>query len=165
MLIMLASRLALGCPTFALTNEAARDKRVAHLSHPINQGPSAVPGEVSVSEAVCCAMRRVVTLLRCAAVVSFTRSGATSLRAARERPESPILSLTPNLACARRLALAWGVHSVHTGDVSDVHQMTERACEVARDQGFAKAGEMIVAIAGMPFGTPGTTNLIRIASV
>jgi pyruvate kinase len=49
-------------------------------------------------------------------------------------------------------------------DVADVNEMTERACSVARDQGFAKAGQMIVAIAGMPFGTPGTTNLMRIAS-
>ena len=118
-----------------------------------------------VAEAVCCAMRRAVALLHASAIVCYTSSGHTSLRAARERPESPILSLTPNLACARRLVLAWGVHSVHIGDVRDVDEMTERACEVARDQGFAKSGEMIVAIAGMPFGTPGTTNLIRIANV
>ena len=69
------------------------------------------------------------------------------------------------MACARRLALAWGVHSVHIDDVSDVDQMTARASEVTRNQGFAESGDMIVAIAGMPFGTPGTTNLIRIATV
>ena len=118
-----------------------------------------------VAEAVCCAMRRAVALLQARAIVCYTSSGHTSLRAARERPESPILSLTPSLACARRLALAWGVHSVHIDDVSDVEQMAERAREVARGQGFAKAGEIIVAIAGMPFGTPGTTNLMRIATV
>ncbi len=117
-----------------------------------------------VAEAVCCAMRRAVALLHASAIVCYTSSGHTSLRAARERPESPILSLTPRIECARRLAMAWGVHSVHIDDVSDVDQMTERACEVARGQGFAKPGQMIVAIAGMPFGTPGTTNLIRIAT-
>jgi pyruvate kinase len=53
---------------------------------------------------------------------------------------------------------------VHTDDVADVDQMTERACEVARRDHFAQPGQFIVAIAGMPFGTPGTTNLIRIAS-
>ena len=84
----------------------------------------ALPGEVSVSEAVCCAMRRVVALLRCAAVVSFTRSGATSLRAARERPEAPVLGLTPVMQTARRLALAWGVHPVHIEDVANVTEMT-----------------------------------------
>ncbi len=117
-----------------------------------------------VAEAVCCAMRRAVTLLHAAAIVCYTSSGHTSLRAARERPESPILSLTPRLATARRLALVWGVHSVLTADVADVDQMTERACEAARRDGFAQAGQFIVAIAGMPFGTPGTTNLIRIAT-
>ena len=118
-----------------------------------------------VAEAVCCAMRRAVALLHAKAIVCYTSSGHTSLRAARERPESPILSLTPSVACARRLALAWGVHSVHIDDVSDVDQMTARASEVTRNQGFAESGDMIVAIAGMPFGTPGTTNLIRIATV
>ena len=117
-----------------------------------------------VAEAVCCAMRRAVTLLQAAAIVCYTSSGHTSLRAARERPESPILSLTPRLATARRLALVWGVHSVHTADVDDVDQMTARASEVARRDRFAEAGQLIVVIAGMPFGTPGTTNLIRIAT-
>jgi pyruvate kinase len=117
-----------------------------------------------VAEAVCSAMRRAVALLEAAAIVCYTSSGHTSLRAARERPESAILSLTPVLSTARRLALVWGVHSVHIADVADVDQMTERACEVARRDGFAQAGQFIVTIAGMPFGTPGTTNLMRIAT-
>ena len=118
----------------------------------------------NVAEAVCCAMRGAVALLQAAAIVCYTSSGHTSLRAARERPESPILSLTPRLTTARRLALVWGVHSVHTADVVNVDQMTQRACEQARRDGFAQAGQFIVCIAGMPFGTPGTTNLMRIAS-
>lgn len=123
---------------------------------------SARPGG-DVAEAVCCAMRRAVALLQASAIVCCTRSGHTSLRAARERPESPILSLTPSLGTARRLALVWGVHSVRIEDVADVDQMTDRALDVARREGFATAGQFIVAIAGMPFGTPGTTNLMRIA--
>lgn len=117
-----------------------------------------------VAEAVCCAMRHAVALLHAAAIVCYTSSGHTSLRAARERPESAILSLTPVLPTARRLSLVWGVHSVHIADVADVDQMTQRACEVARRDGFAKAGQFIVTIAGMPFGAAGTTNLIRIAT-
>ena len=76
-----------------------------------------------------------------------------------------MLSLTPNLAAARRLALVWGVHSVHVPGVRDVNQMVEQACEVARRERFAESGQTVVAIAGMPFGTPGTTNLMRIATV
>ena len=118
-----------------------------------------------VAEAVCCAMRRAVGLLHAAAIVCYTSSGHTGLRAARERPESPILSLTPRLETARRMAIAWGVHSVQVDDVQSVSEMTEQACTVARREGFAKEGQMIVAICGMPFGTTGTTNLIRIATV
>ena len=118
-----------------------------------------------VAEAVCCAMRRVVSLLQASTIVCYTGSGQTSLRAARERPESPILSLTPRVATARRLALAWGVHSVHTQDVSNAEEMTEVARQLARREGFARPGEFVVTIAGMPFGTPGATNLLRIATV
>ena len=124
---------------------------------------SARPGG-DVAEAICCAMRRAVTLLNAAAIVCYTSSGHTSLRAARERPESPVLSLTPNLGTARSLTLVWGIHSVHIDDVADVDQMTAIACEVARCERFAKPGQTIVAIAGMPFGTTGNTNLLRIAT-
>ena len=122
-------------------------------------------GQVDVAEAVCCAMRRAVSLLQAAAIVCYTSSGHTSLRAARERPEAPILSLTPHIRTARRLALAWGVHSVHIDDVADVRQMTAIAREIACRERFAETGQTIVAIAGMPFGEPGTTNLLRIATV
>ena len=126
---------------------------------------ASVPGQVDVAEAVCCAMRRAVTLLQAAAIVCYTSSGHTSLRAARERPEAPVLSLTPHLATARRLALVWGVHSVHIDDVADVRQMTAIAIAIARRERFADTGQTIVAIAGMPFGEAGTTNLLRIATV
>jgi pyruvate kinase len=125
---------------------------------------AARPG-ADVAEVMCCAMRRTVSLLQAAAIVCYTSSGYTSLRAARERPEAPILSLTPNLEAARQMALVWGVHSVHIPDVIDVNQMVELACEVARRERFAERGQSIVTIAGMPFGTPGTTNLLRIATV
>ncbi len=109
-------------------------------------------------------MRRAVSLLRAAVIACYTSSGHTSLRAARERPEAPILSLTPSLAVARRLALIWGIHSVHTQDVADVSEMTDIACQAALREQFAAAGQTIVAIAGMPFGESGTTNLLRIAT-
>lgn len=119
----------------------------------------------SIAEVVCCTARRAVSLLRAAAVVCYTSSGKTCLRAARERPEAPILSLTPRRDIARRLALAWGVHAIQIEDVSDVDEMTQRAVECARDEGFARPGQIVVAMAGMPFGRAGTTNLLRIALV
>ncbi|MEN9419363.1 MAG: pyruvate kinase [Pseudomonadota bacterium] len=120
------------------------------------------PGHTAVADAVCCAMRRAVALLQAQAIVCFTHSGHTSLRAARERAQAPILSVTPLQATARRLALAWGVHSVHVEDVSSLEQMSDLAGQLACREGFARSGEAFVAIAGSPFGTPGTTNLMRI---
>ncbi|WP_418321325.1 pyruvate kinase [Piscinibacter sakaiensis] len=131
----------------------------------IDASYSEVAADGDVAEAICSAVRTVVAKLHAAAIVCYTSSGHTSLRTARERPEAPILSLTPKIETARRLAMAWGVQSVHIADVSDVTEMTDRACSVARSEGFANDGELIVAIAGMPFGTPGTTNLMRIAAV
>ena len=117
------------------------------------------------ADAICAAMDVITGLLPIAAVVTYTTSGSTSLRAARERPKAMILSMTPSIATARRLALVWGVHSVKTDDVADVAQMVEHACRCARDEGFAKPGDNVLISAGMPFGTPGATNLLRIAQV
>jgi pyruvate kinase len=73
--------------------------------------------------------------------------------------------MTPSLSTARRLALVWGVHSVQTPDVATVAEMVEHACQCAIAEGFANTGDTILISAGMPFGTPGATNLLRIATV
>jgi pyruvate kinase len=132
-------------------------RQVINASHPPER-------QADVADAVCSAMRCAVSMLHAAAIVCYTRSGHTSLRAARERPESPVLSLTPLVSTARRLAVVWGIHSVQIDGVTDVNEMTAVACEVARREGFAVAGQIIVAIAGMPFGRAGTTNVMRIAT-
>jgi len=122
--------------------------------------------ESTVGDAICASLRQTVSLVNVAAIVTFTRSGFTSLRAARERPVAPVLSITPEVTTARRLALVWGVHPVHVQhDVNDVPSMVETACALARNEGYAATGELIVIAAGMPFGTAGTTNLLHIAQV
>jgi pyruvate kinase len=121
--------------------------------------------QATSADAISAAVRKVTSILPVTATVAYTTSGSTSLRIARERPEAPILSLTPNLATARQLALAWGVHSVHTEDAKDVEDMVAKASRIALDEGFAQSGRPLVIIAGMPFGTPGSTNLLRIVQV
>lgn len=145
-----------------LITEVEADPQYQQL---MNVSRPSAPAGVGTADAVCCAVRHAVALLHASAIVCYTSSGHTSLRVARERPEAPVLSLTPHLDVARRVALAWGIHSVHIEDVADADQMTAKACAVARQEGFAQAGQTIVAIAGVPFGTPGTTNLMRIATV
>ena len=126
---------------------------------------SHTPPRAEMADAIGYAMRRVADLLRVAATVAYTSSGFSALRMARERPKAPIIGMTPRLATARRLALAWGVHAVLTHKVADVPEMTEFACQAALKEGFARTGQTIVVSAGMPFGTPGTTNLLRIAQI
>ncbi|MBR46524.1 MAG: pyruvate kinase [Rhodospirillaceae bacterium] len=121
--------------------------------------------EATPADAITAAARQVAETVHAAAVVSYTTSGSTALRAARERPNVPILALTPEHATARRLAMLWGVHSLHTVDATDFQEMVDIACHAAREQKFARLGDRIVITAGVPFGTPGATNVLRIAWV
>jgi pyruvate kinase len=121
------------------------------------------PTRAEIADAIGLALRNVADLLDVAATVAYTMSGHSALRVARERPRAPIIGMTPKLATARRLALAWGVHAVLIHDVASVSEMTEFACATARREGLASPGQTIVIAAGMPFGAAGTTNLLRIA--
>jgi pyruvate kinase len=121
--------------------------------------------EASVSDVICDALRRSATILPVATLVTYTAAGRTALRAARERPSAPILSLTPDLATARRLALVWGVHPLLVPDFGRLSEIVDNACASACREEFAKPGDTIVITGGMPFGVSGGTNLLRIAQV
>lgn len=126
---------------------------------------SYTPAEATTPDALCAALRRVAELIAPAATVTYTSSGFTSLRAARERPLAPMLGLTPRIETARRLAMVWGVHALVSEDVRDVAGMIERACATAVQQGFARAHDDVVVVAGLPFGRSGTTNLLHVARI
>lgn len=117
------------------------------------------------SDAIGYAMRHVAGLLDAAATVAYTTSGHSALRMARERPGLPILGMTPSRAIARRLALAWGVHPVLCHEVLDAGEVGALACRTVSEEGFGRSGQTIVISAGMPFGTPGTTNLLQLAQI
>ncbi len=117
------------------------------------------------ADAVAIAARNMSETLDLKALVAWTASGATALRVARERPSAPILALTPSRCTARRLTAVWGVESVVTKDADDVGDMANRACKFAVRQHFASPGDRILIIAGVPFGTPGATNMVRLAFI
>lgn len=121
--------------------------------------------EATSSDAISCAIRRISGILPVAALVNYTESGASSLRASRERPKAPILSLTPNLHTARRLTVAWGIYSVVNERLHKVEEVTATALEIAQAQGMAKRGDTVVITAGEPFGQPGSTNSLRIETL
>jgi len=115
------------------------------------------------ADAITHAARQVAQTLHVAAIVTYSMSGTTTLWASRERPDAPILGLTPNAAVARRLALAWGVNSLLTEDARSFDDMVARACHLAAARGFAQPGQRIVITVGMPVGTPGATNTLHVA--
>jgi pyruvate kinase len=121
-----------------------------------------MPEETS-ADAITFAAKQVAQTLHAAAIVCYTTSGSTALRASRARPGVPILALTPSLATARRLALVWGVYCMETEDARDFDDMVNKAVRAARETGFAESGQRLVITAGVPFGTPGATNILRIA--
>jgi pyruvate kinase len=121
--------------------------------------------EATGADAIADAARHIADTLDLAAVVCWTSSGSTALRVARERPRPPIVALSPNIATGRKLAVVWGVHCVVTEDAHDQDDMVDRACRFAFKEGFAKSGQRIIVVAGVPLGTPGATNMLRIAYV
>jgi len=121
--------------------------------------------EATAADAISAATRQAAETLNLAAIVTYTSSGSTGIRASRERPATPILAVSPNLSTVRRLSLVWGLHCVHTDDPTSVEDMVDHACRIARDEGFAADGTSIAISAGVPFGKSGSTNMLRIALV
>ncbi|MCC3860051.1 pyruvate kinase [Pseudemcibacter aquimaris] len=121
--------------------------------------------EATTADAITSAAKQVAKTIEAEAIVTYTGSGSTALRASRERPQAPLLVLTPNIATARRLALVWGLNCVYSQDAVNFQDMIDKACHVCCDYGYTTLEDRIVITAGMPFGTPGKTNVLRIARV
>jgi pyruvate kinase len=121
--------------------------------------------EATGSDAIAAGAHQMADTLNLKTIAAWTYSGSTAFRIARERPNSTVIALTPNRDTARRLALVWGVHPIRTKDASDIDDMAFRACKFAVREGFSQVSDRIIIVAGVPFGTPGATNMVRIAFV
>jgi pyruvate kinase len=119
----------------------------------------------TAADAISTAARSISETLSVAAIVSYTESGSTAMRVARERPNVPIITLTPIPATARRLALAWGQHCILTPNANNLEHMIDTACAFASSEGFAEEGQRIIITVGVPLGAPGATNMLRIAEI
>lgn len=121
--------------------------------------------EATTPDALSAAARQIAETISAAGIATFTTTGSTALRAARERPSVPILGLSARRDTARRLALAWGIHPVWTTDVDSFSEMVERASMIASREGIGAPGRSLIVTAGVPFGTPGTTNSLRVITI
>ena len=124
---------------------------------------SRTPSRQRVSDAITVAAREVAETTDIKAICCFSHSGTTALLAARERPRVPIIALTPLVRTGRRMALSWGLHCAVTEEVDRFKMAVVSATRAARALGFATADDMVVVVAGIPFGQPGSTNILRVA--
>jgi pyruvate kinase len=164
---MLSAESAAGkYPIEAVTtmNRIAEEVENDPIYRSIIQAQRAEP-EATGADAIAAAARQIAETLDLAAIVCWTSSGSTGLRVARERPKSPIVAISPQLATGRKLSLVWGVHCIVAEDAHDQDDMVARACRLAFKDGFAKPGQRVIIVAGVPLGTPGATNMLRIAYV
>ncbi|MDZ4306805.1 pyruvate kinase [Allopontixanthobacter sp.] len=123
------------------------------------------PPDATTADALSHACMTIADTVLVSAITVFTGSGSTARRVARERPSVPMLVLTPSNRTARRVALLWGAHPVITKDIGSFEEMIAKGKRMALRHGFGKAGSKMIALAGVPFGTPGSTNLLHVVTL
>ena len=165
--VMLSAESAVG--DYPVEAVAMMDKIATEIERDINYktiiSAQRADPEATGADAISLAARQIGETLNLAAIVCYTGSGTTGIRAARERPGLPVIALSPVVKTARRLAIVWGLHCVVTEDASSLDDMVDRACRIAANEKFAKPGDRVIISAGVPLGTPGATNMLRIAFV
>ena len=165
--IMLSAESAAGqypVEAVATMNRSAAEGERDPTYRAVIQAQRAEP-EPTGADAIAAAARQIAETLDLSAIICWTFSGSTAFRVARERPQPHVVAISPNVSTGRRLSLVWGVHCVVAKDALDQDDMVERASRIAFADGFAKAGRRVIVVAGVPLGTPGATNMLRIAFV
>ena len=165
--VMLSAESASGAyplEAIGMMNRIAEEVERDALYWSIIRAQNSTPDHTA-ADAIAAAAHQMVDALDLEAIMAWTHSGSTALRLSRERPNATVIALTPKRETARRLAIAWGTHPIVTNDASDVDDMAFRAAKFAVRERFAEVGDRVIVVAGVPFGTPGATNLVRIAFI
>jgi pyruvate kinase len=123
------------------------------------------PAEATTADALSESAAQIVHILSASAVACYTSSGSTARRIARERAQVPTLAMTASMKVARRLGLQWGVHAVHTRDVNNFEEMVGKAKRMVLRHHLAEAGDKVLIMAGVPFKTAGSTNVIHVVKI
>ena len=117
----------------------------------------------TVADGIVSAAREIAETTDVKAICCFSQSGTTALLVSRERPRVPIIALANHIKTARRLCLSWGTNCVVTGHVDRFKDAVIEAVRAAKAQNLATEDDMVVVTAGVPFNTPGSTNILRVA--
>jgi len=143
-----------------IAHEAENDPSYDAFVHAIE-----FPPQPTGADAIAAAAHAISETVKVAAILCYTATGSTALRVARERPNLPVIGLTPIARTAQRLSLVWGIETVLTSDPEDLADMVRKATRIAFEGGFVKPGQGVVITCGVPLGSPGATNMIRLAFV
>lgn len=165
--VMLSAETASGeypLEAVSIMDRIAADVEVDELYRKIMDAEHPDPDKTS-PDAITAAATKVADTISAAAIVNYTTSGSTALRTARERPAVPVLCLTASMEVARRLQLSYGVYPVNTDDIDNFGDMVKKAVTLALEHKIAQKTQRLVITAGVPFGTPGSTNILRVAWV
>lgn len=136
-------------------HEQARWRHREWLSHPDDR-------EEAIPDAISRAAVDVARGVGAAAIVAFTESGSTALKASKRRPRVPILACTPLPTTARRCSLYWGALPLVVSNITDTEQMIYQTGQEAKRLGFVATGDRVVITAGVPMGQPGSTNTLSV---
>ena len=168
--IMLSAETSVGKYPFkavqAMTRIAKRAER--YLEHPMlaeRRQKAAAKGGLAVDDAIADGAVSTAVHLNAKAILAFTKSGSTAARVAAYRPSKPLLALITDFGAGAKLALRWGVIPVVVEDHREIQDMFTAASKLAIETKIAKEGDVIVAVAGLPIGVPGTTNLLRVITL
>jgi pyruvate kinase len=123
------------------------------------------PAEATTADALSESAAQIVRILSASAMACYTASGSTARRIARERAQVPTLAMTASMKVSRRLGLQWGVHAVHTRDVNNFEEMVGKAKRMVLRHHLAEAGDRVLIMAGVPFRTSGSTNVIHVVKI
>ncbi len=118
--------------------------------------------DATTADALAASSANIAETVDTSAIVCFTMSGSTARRISRERPSVPILVLTPSMETARRTGLLWGTFAVRTRDVASFEEMVAKSKRMALRYHIGQAGARLIVMAGVPFGTPGSTNVLHV---
>ena len=164
--IMLSAETASGrYPAEAVEVMARIAERAEHAAVEQEAPRRRREGVADFPEAVADSAARAARLLQARAIVAFTQSGFSARLISQERPDVPIIALTPFASVQRRLALSWGVSSRLIRKVETTDELIEEVEATLLGDGSVALNDTIVLISGSPMWVTGTTNLIKLHRV
>ncbi len=161
--IMLSGETASGkYPIEAVTTMA----RIAEVTEKAtiydNQGRAINNDALTTTDAVCLAGVKVADNLQASAILTCTESGHTAISVARHCPSCNVIAITPHDSTIRRMQLFWGVQAIKGRQFENSDDMVKQAINVSLGEGAIQSGDLVVVTAGVPSGSAGTTNMIRV---